>query len=1260
MRSPVFTFLTGLLLLPLWSFAQINDCSGAEVVCDNGHLASNPQGPGFDDFADPDNFPGCITSLELNSAWYYFEIDPAAPPDLILGFIIHPDGGLGEDYDWALFGPDVVCGDLGSPIRCSSSSATCGFCPETGMGMGTTDFTEGPGTGDGFVMTLVVQPGQGFYLLIDNWLGTSNGFVLEWTDTAAEYLNCAAQPPCALEAAAGADISACEGDIVGLNGGSTGGHGNVTYSWTGTNGGTSFLNNPNIANPIITLPNGFIGSIIYTLTVTEDTCTGMDDLELEVNSLPVININQIGPFCPEQPPQTLTATPPGGTWSGDVTGNTFSPTTNGPGIHTVTYTYTDVNGCSATESMDIEVHEGPDVTIDPVPAEFCDSENSILLTSTGSGGAGGFTYMWTTPGGPADGNTYEAMDQGIYTVTVTDDNGCIHSTSIIVTIHPNPDVEINDPGLICASTVSMTITADPPGGIFDGSIIAPDGEINPDIVAPGTYWITYSYTDNHNCEGSAGLSITIIPVPESLPDNNSPFCEGQPILLTGATNATGSDISYIWSGPDGYTSNVQNPVDATLAGNYTLQVIVDGCPSEFAVTTVYLIDQPDAYASNQGPYCSGDTIQLLGSTNASGNIITYAWTGPNGYTSDLQNPADAQVAGIYSLVITVDGCPSAVAQTDVVFGNPTDATASNTGPYCQGDSIFLTGNTSITGNVITYAWTGPNGYQSSAQNPLDASEPGLYQLIIDVDGCQSSIVTTDVMINSNPQPLITGPNTFCTGFSSTLDAGAGYSFYTWNNGSQNQMLEVFTSGTYHVTVTDANGCTGESSIGVTENSSLSPVITGLLAFCEGAGTILDAGSGYVSYVWSDGQTNQTISVTSGGNYGVIVTDADGCTGSANITAIENANPNVMIGGSTTYCIGGSTVLDAGSGYATYLWSNSSANQTILVSSPGIFTVDVVDTNGCTGSDSVTVDESTSLSPVITGNDKFCENGSTTLNAGTGFATYLWSDGSINQLLNVSAAGNYSVTVSDGQGCSGEAVVMVSEISPPVTQVSPSATLCNTVAGGSMINLYDQLISGDINGSWQDVDNSGAVGLFTNLNFNGIPAGNYHFIYTTNSAIDPCPETSYQVILTILDCACPDVLFFNAGPLCNSGTILNLMTIENTTEPGNWTILQTPPGSNPAVLIGGNVIFDPAGRDPGDYVLQFTLQNMPPSGCLLIFDRWGNVLHEATNFSPNDVSKGWDGHFKNVSLNTGVFTYVAEIEYIDGVSEIIAGDVTLIR
>jgi len=1118
MKQLLLVFLSAFCLIPLAIQAQINDCSEAQVVCSDENLAFNPMGPGENDFADPDNFPGCITSLEQNSAWYYFQINPAAPPNLVLGFIINPNGGWGEDYDWALFGPDVTCGDLGSPIRCSSSAFNCGFCPQTGMGMGTMDVTEGPGTGDGFVMTLVVQPGQGFYLLIDNWQGTNNGFVMKWTDTAAPWLNCDATPPCALSARAGADFSACEGaENIPLNGESSGNHGNETYSWSGTNGGTNFLSDPDTEDPTINLPPGFTGTIIYTLTVVEDTCMGVDEVELTVNPLPEIEINEIGPFCANNPPQTLSAVPGGGTWGGAVTGNTFNPVTNGPGIHTVTYSYTDFYGCSNSDEFDIEVYELPDIVIDPNPTIFCDNEAPVQLTVSASGGAGGFTYSWTTPTETADGVTYDAESSGIYSATVTDNNGCTNSTSANVVFNANPFVQIADPGPICGNIAIDTLTAIPSGGAFSGNYVSPSGVIHPNMIPHGTFQVSYTYEDANHCETTDFQNITILPAPSVDANNDGPLCEGDSIHLFGMSDTVSAAVIFSWTGPGGYTSNIQNPLDATLGGVYHFQATLGNCLSPNDSTIVSVSPRPTAIAQNTGPYCGIQTNQLFGNSNA----------------------------------------------TDTA-------------------TVFL--------------WTGPNGYQSSLQNPTDTLEPGVYAFVVDVNGCRSLISTTTVIINPIPQPVINGHHVFCTGFSSTLDAGAGYASYLWNDGNVTQTISAASSGIYQVTVTDISGCTGTASFDVTEQPSLSPVITGTLEFCEGLGTVLDAGPGYASYEWSTGDMGQTIAVNDGNNYAVVVYDSDGCSGSTNVTTIEHPNPNVMIGGSTTYCIGGFTIVDAGAGYASYLWSDNTTNQTITVSTPGTYSVDVIDQYGCPGSASVMIDESTMLHPVVTGNYSFCQGGSTTLNAGSGFATYLWSDGSMTQTLLIASAGNYWVSVSDGQGCNGADTVAVTVVLPPFAQLQAGASLCNTSAGGSVINLYSLVLSGDMNGTWQDIDNSGAVGLFNNLDFKGVTAGDYRFRYKTNSAVAPCPEETYEVVITIIDCTCPDVFFLAASPLCNASDILDLATIENTAEPGMWSMIQTPPGSNPGKLNG--TVFNATSGDPGMYVFQFSLQNQPPPGCPL--------------------------------------------------------------
>lgn len=254
----------------------ISDCSNAEVICTSGAIAFNPTGAGEDDFAKENNHQGCLLSKENQSAWYYFEIVSTAPPNLLLNFSLIPDNS--PDYDFAIFGPNVDCEALGYPIRCSYADRDCDFCPATGLGMETKDASENA-QGDGFVTSLAVQPGEGFFLLIDNFSATATGFVLEWGGTAAPYLNCKAELPCGLFAETGQVAFVCEEEEFRLESEiniSNEEIDAVNYTWEGRQGATAYLDNPSAPNPILTFPNNFADTLQYLLTVRDGACKHTD------------------------------------------------------------------------------------------------------------------------------------------------------------------------------------------------------------------------------------------------------------------------------------------------------------------------------------------------------------------------------------------------------------------------------------------------------------------------------------------------------------------------------------------------------------------------------------------------------------------------------------------------------------------------------------------------------------------------------------------------------------------------------------------------------------------------------------------------------------------------------------------------------------------------------------------------------------------------------------------------------------------------
>ena len=195
------------------------------------------------------------------------------------------------------------------------------------------------------------------------------------------------------------------------------------------------------------------------------------------------------------------------------------------------------------------------------------------------------------------------------------------------------------------------------------------------------------------------------------------------------------------------------------------------------------------------------------------------------------------------------------------------------------------------------------------------------------------------------------------------------------------------------------------------------------------------------YLWSNGSTDQTSTFSQNGTVGVTVTDVNGCTNEASVNVIENPNPDPTIAGSTTFCTGTSTTLDAGN-WNTYLWSDNSIGQTLSVSTPGTYTVTVTDGIGCIGTTEVTIDVSASLDPTIVGNPEFCEGASTTLDAGAGFTTYLWSNNENTQTINPSQSGTFTVTVSDASGCTGTEEVNVTSSPNPDPTISGQLSFCS--------------------------------------------------------------------------------------------------------------------------------------------------------------------------------------------------------------------------
>ena len=630
----VLTFL-GMVLFHSLLYGQNNDCSLAGILCDNVNITSNPDGSGFDDFSLPNNDPGCVAGFEHESEWYYFEIDPNAPVDSELGFIISPNAGLGEDYDFAVFGPNVNCGNLGAPIRCSYAATGCANCPQTGLDSDATDTSEGA-AGDGIVAPLIVQPGEGYYLLIDNFLSTGQGFDMTWTGGASDWLNCAAEPPCAVNPFAGDNIEECQGiGTVSLSGSNVGQNLSVVYQWTSSGIGNNFIDNPNAQNPILNLPNDFSGTLNYTLTVIDGPCSESAEVEVNILPAPQLIVPLSTDFCVNDTAFTFPISPEGGTWN-NLPNGFIDPSQLGIGSFSAVYSYSDtMTGCTIDEPISFTIQEAPQPTLDPI-ATTCVGENQIALNASPFGG------VWSSnaPNGilnPA------VVGVGFHNIEYTVSNaltGCSATAIQTVEILPELEIEIEGNTVFCIGE-STTISVDP----SYTSYLWSDNSTSTSITTSSSATFTVTVTNAAGCTTTDQVNVIeddAFPIADAGNDLTLD-CDFNFIDIGG--NSSQGNMTYDWTALNPNNEvNASNNIQASVnqAGNYQLLVTnnYNGCTAIDEISVFENTNPPTGFSFDIDPLiCFGDQDATLTITNVQNGTPPYIYSiGQNNFQNNNAFP----------------------------------------------------------------------------------------------------------------------------------------------------------------------------------------------------------------------------------------------------------------------------------------------------------------------------------------------------------------------------------------------------------------------------------------------------------------------------------------------------------------------------------------------------------------------------------------------------------------------------------------------
>ena len=596
-------------------------------------------------------------------------------------------------------------------------------------------------------------------------------------------------------------------------------------------------------------------------------------------------------------------------------------------------------------------------------------------------------------------------------------------------------------------------------------------------------------TDINGCSSiSSAIINEPVPLLSSIIDSNDVSCNGG-IDGSATVSASGgtAPYTYLWS-------NGQTGDSTTGLGSGTYSVTVTDVNSCSSISSA-IINEPAALVSSitdsNDVSCNGG-YDGFASVSVSGGIAPYTYLWDNGETNAS---AFSLNVGIHNVIITdANGCTTT---SDVNITEPIILTSSITSindVSCNGGSDG-TVMANVSGGTVPYTYSWDNGQTTDSVYNLSAGDYNV--TITDYNGCSSTITATIY----EPVPLnlsvINLSNISCNGNidgSAVVSASGGtapYS-YLWDNGDTNSLNLTLGPGINNIVVTDSNGCITSSFVTILEPSILSSsTLNSHDVSCNGGSdgigiVIASGGTQPYNFIWDNGFIGDSITNLIPGNYGLTITDANGCFILDSViinqptvlnSSISNTSGVNCFGGNNGYAI---AIGSGGTPPYTYLWDNGQTGNVSTNLYAGTYNVTINDANNCSSSTNAIITTPSGLTftlPTISNVTCFGFNNgqiNITVNGGSQPYNYLWDNGSTSNNLSGLSQGNYNLTVTDSNGCFIVDSLTISEPSPilfnNIFQQNVScfggnngyATVIGT--GGTLpyIYVWDSLVTNQIN------------------------------------------------------------------------------------------------------------------------------------------------------------------------------------------------------
>ncbi len=855
-------------------------------------------------------------------------------------------------------------------------------------------------------------------------------------------------------------------------------------------------------------------------------------------------------------------------WSNGYTGMNASGLSAGPYIVTVT----DANGCSKIDTVTVATPSQLAATVSNFNNVTCNGLSNGTANISVTGGTPGYSYSWSS--GVSTSSVATGLSAGMYTVTVSDSEGCFATTFVTITQPPPLNITTSSTNATCFGTSSGTGTVTASGGTPGYTYAwSPFGGTNSTAgnLPAGTYNVTV--TDFGGCQI---VGLTLIGQPQPLiitvANTNNIACSGgnngsATVSVSGGTPG----YSYQWSPSGGSNSTASG----LTAGNYSVVVTdLNSCTSQISVTIFQPAFPISATFNQMNASCYGSNSASISVSPMGGTApYNYFWSPIGATTPTISNLS----AGIYTVLISdANNC---TYTNSVTISQPSglNLTPSVTNAVCGA----ATGSASIlvSGGLppYNYLWL-PGNITTQVISNIPA---GAYSVIVtDNNGCSQSTIILVSETGSVTVSISAVQNVSCYGAndgSASVSASGGTPPYTYSwspYGGNGPNATGLGAGIYIVTVTDINGCIG---VAITDPEIVQPQVISITTnqiniTCNGANNgsasiLVAGGTPPYSYAWSTtAAVSPNISGLVPGIHSVTVTDAHGCTEESFVNISQPLPLTVsMVNFSNVSCYGGNdgsaTCLIAG-GTTPYNYSWSPSGITTSQASslpPGTQTVYVTDAHGCVGSASIVLTQPPSLSISTSQTHNNCFNGSAGTasvipSGGTPPYSYSWSPtGGSNATATGLASGVYFIVVADYNGCEEYGVVTINE---------PTAVISSFI-NYNHINCYggnDGSIEVSVTGGTPAYTYSWSTGSSSPI-LTGLSAGTYYVTVYDNFN---CTDTAY---FTIIEPTAPLAVGINSQNVsCYQQTDGSaLASVSGGTPP--YTYLWIPSGVNTANALG---------------------------------------------------------------------------------------------